>query len=109
MTLKTSHLNCTACAVPSRNVRVSAKSFCRADGFTIVNGGRSLYVPGAGLVNAARFRYCDGAPLPYGSSRICTARWPPSPVSALSTPVVTLVRLPDCQRIIGDACQSLKI
>src|SRR5436190_7813276 len=108
-TLNTSHRNCTDSADGSLNVRVRAKSFCRVDGLRIVKGGRSLYVPGVGVVNAARLRYCVGAPEPYGSSRIWTARWPPMPVSALSTPVVTLDRLPLCHRTIGENCQSLRI
>ena len=73
-----------------------------------------LYVPGAGEVKAARFRKLFGVPSPYGSSRTCTALWPPPkfagaggvPFSALSTPVVTLERLPLCQRTSGETCQS---
>src|SRR5207249_3863778 len=42
ITLNTSHRNCTACVVARRNVRVSAKSFCRFAGLTIVNGGKLL-------------------------------------------------------------------
>ena len=42
-------------------------------------------------------------------SRTCTARWPPMPVNALSTPVVTLDRPPDCHRTIGENCHSLRI
>src|SRR5438093_12054893 len=72
----------------------------------MVNGFSVLYVPVPGVVNAARFRYAVGPPVPYGSSSTCTARCPPRPVSAVSTPVVTLDRLPDCHRMIADNCQS---
>src|SRR3979411_2929243 len=68
-TLKTSHRNCTHWDTPNLNGRVSAKSFCRFDGFMMVNGASVLYVPVVGDVNAARFRYAVGSlPVTYGLS-----------------------------------------